>query len=44
MYDFITLNYNNFGTLYSDIYPEGLLMERSDDNNRVIEYPDLDIQ
>ena len=41
--DLITLNYTNFGTLYSDIYPEGLLMERSGDNDGVINYLDLNI-
>ena len=41
--DLITLNYTNFGKLYSEIYPVGLLMERSGDNNRVINYLDLNI-
>ena len=41
--DLITLNYTNFGKLYSEIYPVGLLMERSGDNNRVVNYLDLNI-
>ena len=42
--DLISLNYIHFGDLYKDIYPTGLLMERSGNNNKVVNYLDLRIE
>ena len=39
--DLISLNYLNFGNLYKDIYPNGLLMERSGNDNKIVNYLDL---
>ena len=38
--DLISFNYKNFGNLYSEIYPSGLLMERSGDNDKCVNYLD----
>ena len=42
--DLISMNYLNFGDLYRDIYPNGLLMERSGNHNKVVNYLDLRIE
>lgn len=42
--DVCIFNYLNFANLISDIYPEDLVMERSGDNNKVINYLDVSIR
>ena len=42
--DLCVFNYLNFANLISDIYPEDLVMERSGDNNKDINYLDITIK
>ena len=42
--DLISLNYAHFGDLYKNIYPDGLLMERSGNDNRVVNYLDVRLE
>jgi len=42
--DLCVFNYLNFANLISDIYPEDLVMERSGDNNKDINYLDIRIK
>ena len=38
-----TINYLHFENKYSNIYPESLLLERSGDNNKIVNYFDITI-
>ena len=42
--DLSVFNYLNFANLISDIYPGDLVMERSGDNNKIINYLDITIK
>ena len=41
--DLISIDYQYFGNLYPEIYPEGLMMERCGNDNRAVNYLDLTI-
>ena len=41
--DLISIDYQHFGNLYPEIYPEGLMMERCGNDNRTVNYLDLTI-
>ena len=43
MDDLITINYLHFDKVYPKIYPESLLMERAGNDNKNINYLDLNI-